>query len=117
LRPPHKLSTCIDILLEAGGVTKYDVPGVLPLLRGRLDSLAELIDADQALVNHRFSELDCGMTGGRALTLQGGTLLHVAAEYGNLPRSGCSSTVGRTSMPAQPSMRPASAGTRQSSMR
>jgi ankyrin repeat protein len=54
---------------------------VLQLLRGRLDSLAELIDADPALVNKRFSELDCGMTGGRELTLQGGTLLHVAAEY------------------------------------
>jgi ankyrin repeat protein len=83
-RSPQRLSTCIDILLEAGGATKYDVPGVLELLRGRLDSLAERIDADPALVNRRFSELDCGMTGGRALTLQGGTLLHVAAEYGHL---------------------------------
>ena len=46
--------------------------------------LAEQIDADPALVNKRFSELDCGMTGGRLLTLQGGTLLHVAAEYGHL---------------------------------
>lgn len=83
-RSPQRLSTCIDILLEAGGVTKYDVPGVLPLLRGRLDSLADLIDAQPALVNKRFSELDCGMTGGRRLTLEGGTLLHVATEYGNL---------------------------------
>jgi ankyrin repeat protein len=83
VRSPQRLSTCIDILLDAGGVTKYDVPGMLQLLRGRLDSLAERIDADPALVNRRFSELDCGMTGGRELTLQGGTLLHVAAEYGN----------------------------------
>ena len=30
-----------------------------------------------------FSELDCGMTGRRELTLQGATLLHVAAEYCN----------------------------------
>jgi ankyrin repeat protein len=82
-RSPQRLSTCIDILLEAGGTTKYDAPAVLQLLRGRLDSLAELIDADPALVNKRFSELDCGMTGGRLLTLQGGTPLHVAAEYGN----------------------------------
>ena len=57
---------------------------MLKLLRGRLDDLAELIDADPGLVNRRFSELDCGMSGGRSLTLQGGTLLHVAAEYGNL---------------------------------
>ena len=83
-RSLERLSACIDILLEAGGETRYDTPAVLALLRGRLDSLAELIDADPALVNKRFPELDCGQTGGRALLLQGGTLLHVAAEYGNL---------------------------------
>ena len=83
-RSPQRLSACIDILLEAGGATKYDAPAVLQLLRGRLDSLAELIDTDPALVTTRFAELDCGMTGGRALTLQGATLLHVAAEYGSV---------------------------------
>ena len=82
-RSPQRLSTCIDILLEAGGGTKYDALPVLHLLRGRLDSLAQVIDADPPLVNRRFSELDCGQTGGRNLLLQGGTLLHVAAEYGN----------------------------------
>jgi hypothetical protein len=82
-RSAQRLSSCIDILLEAGGATKYDATTVLQLLRGRLDGLAELIDANPALVNERFAELDCGMTGGRRLTLQGGTLLHVAAEYGN----------------------------------
>jgi ankyrin repeat protein len=82
-RSPERLSTCIDTLLEAGGVTKYAIPGVLQVLRGRLDSLAEQIDADAGLVNKRFSELDCGQTGGRNLLLQGGTLLHVAAEYGH----------------------------------
>jgi ankyrin repeat protein len=83
-RSSQRLSACIDILLEAGGATRYDAPAVLQLLRGRLDDLAKLIDADPALVNRRFSELDCGMTGGRELTLRGGTLLHVAAEYGNV---------------------------------
>jgi ankyrin repeat protein len=83
-RSPQRLSTCIDILLAAGGTTRYDAPGVLQLLRGRLESLAELIDADPTLVDRRFSELDCGQTGGRNLLLQGGTLLHVGAEYGNL---------------------------------
>jgi ankyrin repeat protein len=82
-RSPKRLSSCIDILLEAGGVTKYAVPGVLQVLRGRLDSLAELIDADRTLVNRRFAELDCGQTGGRNLLLRGGTLLHVASEYRN----------------------------------
>ncbi len=83
-RSVERLSACIDLLLEAGGETKYDAPAVLALLRGRLDTLAELIDVNPGLVNTRFSELDCGQTGGRSLLLQGGTLLHVAAEYGNL---------------------------------
>jgi ankyrin repeat protein len=83
-RSVERLSACIDILLQAGGETKYGAPAVLALLRGRLDDLAEQIDADPALIDRRFSELDCGMTGGRRLTLLGGTLLHVAAEYGNL---------------------------------
>ncbi len=83
-RSPQRLSACIEVLLGAGGETKYDAPAVLDLLRGRLESLAERIDADPTLVNRRFSELDCGKTGGRSLTVHGGMLLHVAAEYGHL---------------------------------
>src|SRR5438874_1083092 len=83
-RSVQRLSACIDILIDAGGETKYDAPPVLALLRGHLESLAEQIDADPALVKKCFSELDCGQTGGRSVTLQGGTLLHVAAEYCNL---------------------------------
>jgi ankyrin repeat protein len=79
-----KLPLCIDLLLEAGGVTRYDVPGVLDTLRARLDRLAERLDANPGLVNQRFPELDCGSTGARRLLLQGTTLLHVAAEYGNV---------------------------------
>ncbi len=75
---------CIDLILEAGGKTKYDAPGVLDLLRGRIDRLAEQIDADPDLVNRRFPELNCGQTGNRLLLLRGATLLHMAAEYGNL---------------------------------
>jgi ankyrin repeat protein len=83
-RSLERLSACIDVLLEAGGETRYDTPAVLAVLRGRLDNLAELIDTEPGLVNKRFSELDCGQTGGRLLLLQGGTLLHVATEYGNV---------------------------------
>jgi ankyrin repeat protein len=78
------LPACIDLILEAGGKTKYDSPGVLDLLRGRIDRLAERLDADPDLVNRRFPELDCGQTGDRLLLLRGATLLHVAAEYGHL---------------------------------
>jgi hypothetical protein len=76
-----ELGKCIDILLEAGGATKYEVPSVLELLRGHLDHLAKRLDADPALVHRRFPELDFGATGTRRLTLRGATLLHVAAEY------------------------------------
>ncbi|HKX33041.1 MAG TPA: hypothetical protein VJ302_35495, partial [Blastocatellia bacterium] len=76
-----RLPACIDLLVEAGGTTKYDVPGMLDLLCNRLDRLAEHLDADPTLVHRRFSELDCGTTM-RNLTLRGATLFHVAAEYG-----------------------------------
>jgi ankyrin repeat protein len=79
-----ELGTCIDILLNAGGVTKYNIPAVLNLLRNRLDHLAENLDAEPALLHRLFFELDFGTTAARRLKLQGATLLHVAAEYGNV---------------------------------
>ena len=79
-----QLGECIDILLEAGAVTIYNVAPVLNLLRGRLGELAEQLNAEPALIDRRFHELDFGSTGMRSLTLRGATLLHVAAEYGNL---------------------------------
>jgi hypothetical protein len=79
-----QLGTCIDILLEAGGVTKYNVPPVLDLLRARLDLLVERLDADPSLIPRRFPELDFGVTGTRLLKLRGATLLHVAAEYASV---------------------------------
>lgn len=82
-RSPN-LGECIDILVEAGGVTKYDAPPVLDVLRGRLDLLTKHLDADRALIHRRFPQLDFGHTGARLLTLRGSKLLHVAAEYGNV---------------------------------
>jgi ankyrin repeat protein len=81
VRDPKRLMACIELLLAAGARTRYDVPGVLPLLRGRNDELAALLDADSSLVHRRYPELDCGASGGRMLTLRGATLLHVAAEF------------------------------------
>jgi hypothetical protein len=83
-RSPHRLAACIDALLQGGGTTKYDAPGVFDILRCRLDDLRARLDADPALVGRRFAGLDFGTTGGRDLTLRGGTLLHVAAEYADL---------------------------------
>ncbi|MBL8209768.1 MAG: ankyrin repeat domain-containing protein [Bryobacterales bacterium] len=82
-RSVERLRACMEVLLAAGGETKFDTPEVMWLLRGRLAELAERIDADRGLLQRRFPELDCGQTGGRSLLLEGGTLLHVAAEYGD----------------------------------
>jgi ankyrin repeat protein len=83
-RSPERLSACIDVLLDAGGTTKYNAPGVLEVLRRQLDRLAEQLAADSELAHRQFPELDCGSTGGRRLVLQGATLLHVAAEFRNV---------------------------------
>jgi ankyrin repeat protein len=81
-RSPERLSACIDTLVDAGGTTRYNAPGVLEVLRRQFDRLAEQLDADSKLAHRRFPELDCGSTGARRLLLQGATLLHVAAEFG-----------------------------------
>jgi hypothetical protein len=77
------LRECVELLVGAGGATKYEVPCFLDLLRGRLDRVAEQLDAAPDLVHRRFQELDCGSTATRRLLLQGATLLHVAAEFGD----------------------------------
>jgi len=81
-RSPERLRECIEILLAAGGTTRYNAPGVLEVLRQQLDRLAEQLAADPRLADRRFPELDCGSTGARRLLLTGATLLHVAAEFG-----------------------------------
>jgi hypothetical protein len=83
-RAAERLSACIDVLLAAGGTTRYNATGVLDVVRRPLDRLAEHLNSDPQLVHRRFPELDCGSTGGRRLLLQGATLLHVAAEFGAL---------------------------------
>jgi len=84
VRAPERLHACIARLLAAGGTTQFDAPGVLSILRGRGDELAALLAQNPDLVTRRFPELDFGVTGERLLTLRGATLLHVAAEYGEL---------------------------------
>ncbi len=80
----ERLGACIEILVAAGCPARRSIPAVLEILRGRIDRLRELLDADPGLVNRRFGELDFGSSGSRSLTLRGGSLLHVAAEYGNV---------------------------------
>jgi hypothetical protein len=80
----ERLGACIDILLEAGCTSRRNMPAVMDLLRGRMDLLAKRLDEDPSLIHKRFPDLDFGSTAARRLTLRGATLLHVAAEYGNL---------------------------------
>lgn len=84
VRRPDDLAACIGLLLAAGGTTRFDIPVVMDLLRGRVDMVAEHLDADPSLVRARFPQLDFGITGGRVMTLPGATLLHVAAEFQSL---------------------------------
>lgn len=79
-----ELGQCIDLLVEAGCTSRQKVPGLLDILRGRTDRLAEQLDSDPSLVHRRFPELDIGSTAYRRMRLNGATLLHVAAEYGNV---------------------------------
>lgn len=84
VRRQPDLTACINLILAAGGTTRYDVPVVMDLLRNRIDAVAERLAADPALVSARFPQLKFGATGGRDMWVRGGTLLHVAAEYQNL---------------------------------
>ncbi|HEY1983788.1 MAG TPA: ankyrin repeat domain-containing protein [Terracidiphilus sp.] len=79
-----QLGECIRILQDAGCPTRRGTPAVLAILCGQIDRLEALLDADPSLVERRFPELDFGNSGSRRLTLRGGTLLHVAAEYSNV---------------------------------
>ena len=79
-----RLAECIEVLLAAGTTSRRRIPVILDLLRNRLDLFSEQLHGDPALIDRRFPELDFGSTAARRLTLQGVTLLHIAAEYGNL---------------------------------
>jgi ankyrin repeat protein len=79
-----QLPRCIDLLMDAGCPTRRGVPGVLEILRGGAGDLAVLLASDSGLIHKHFPDLDFGASGTRRLTLRGGTLLHVAAEYGNI---------------------------------
>lgn len=84
VRNPDVLTECIDILLRAGGKSKHDIPAMFAVIRGNMDELNALLDADPSLIHQRFPGLDFGTTADRALILRGATLLHVAAEFQRL---------------------------------
>lgn len=66
---------CLRLLLDRGAVV--DDPRIIPVLLDDANALAEALDADPLLINHRTSLIS-------AFTpLIGASLLHVAAEFGN----------------------------------
>jgi ankyrin repeat protein len=88
-RSPEPMSECIELLLVAGGTTRYNAPGVLDVLRRPLGCLAERLDADPQPVHRRFPELDWRQHGGRRLLLQGATLPHRPQSSGFSTPHGC----------------------------
>lgn len=67
---------CLRLLLDRGAVV--DDPRILPVLLNDADGLAAALQADPSLINHRTSMVST------FTPLIGASLLHVAAEYGNL---------------------------------
>jgi ankyrin repeat protein len=68
--------TCLQLLLDRGG--RLDDPVLAPVLLNDADALATAIRNDPALLTHRTTLVST------FTPLVGATLLHVAAEYGNL---------------------------------
>jgi ankyrin repeat protein len=84
LRSKEDLNGCIPLLKAAGGLSRHDEPGVFATIQGDSALLQKLIEEDRSLIDKRFPSLDIGTTAQRMLTLRGGTLLHVACEFGRL---------------------------------
>jgi Ankyrin repeat len=71
-----RFPACLSLLLERGA--ELDDPKIAPVLLNDVDALEEAALKDKMFLQHRTS-LVCAFT-----PLIGATLLHVAAEYGNL---------------------------------
>ncbi len=71
-----KFPDCLRLLLDRGAV--LDDPRILPVLLDDADGVTAALDADPALIEHRTSMVST------FTPLMGASLLHVAAEYGNL---------------------------------
>ncbi len=84
IRDKEALNTSINLVRGAGGLSRYDEPGVVATICGDSDSVKELLHRDPSLFEKRYPALNIGTTAGRMLTLKGATLLHVAAEFGQV---------------------------------
>lgn len=71
-----KFPDCLRLLLERGAV--LDDPRIAPVLLDDEEGLAAALHADPSLINHRTSMVST------FTPLVGASLLHVAAEFGNI---------------------------------
>jgi Ankyrin repeats (3 copies)/Ankyrin repeat len=84
VREKEALNASINLVRDAGGLSRYDEPGVIATIQGDSDSVKELLHGDPSLIDRKYPSLNIGTTAGRMLTLKGATLLHVAAEFGQV---------------------------------
>ena len=78
------LNESIKLLQQAGSLSRYDEPGILATVCGDNQAINELLRRDCSVLQRRYPSLDIGTTAGRTLTLKDATLLHVAAEFGQV---------------------------------
>ncbi len=84
VRDKDALNESIKLIRDAGGSSQYDEPGVIATIRGDSEEIELLLRKDHSVIERRYPSLNIGTTAGRMLTLKGATLLHVAAEFGQL---------------------------------
>ncbi len=84
VRDKDALNESIKLIRDAGGSSQYDEPGVIATIRGDSEEIELLLRKDPSVIERRYPSLNIGTTAGRMLTLKGATLLHVAAEFGQV---------------------------------
>ncbi len=88
-----ELANCLKLLLDGGG--QLDDPAIEPVLLDDAPSLREAIRSGRLSIDHHTT-LESAFT-----PLEGASLLHVAAEFGNQMRRALSWNWARTSMPGR----------------
>jgi ankyrin repeat protein len=84
VRDKDALVQSINLIRNANGSSQYDEPGVIATITGDSKEIDMLLGKDPSVIERRYPSLNIGTTGGRMLTLKGATLLHVAAEFGQV---------------------------------
>lgn len=84
VRDKDALIQSINVIRNAGGSSQYDEPGIIATICGDSKEIKILLGKDSSVIKRRYPSLNIGTTAGRMLTLKGATLLHVAAEFGQV---------------------------------